>query len=183
MVRPEREMPSGSRSRRRYRQDRGAYAADGRAALRASWGREPSDAEVIGEHNARMRATRKDADRQGAMASIDDLRPLTTYAVDQRDDILDEPDFVLHPSEGRRLVKALLDAAAAGDDPEIRMAAQVWLSRYYAPGPSAGVLGTVSQLVAQIGCPQTHALDLISCLKGMGAAMLHEQFGIDGDAV
>lgn len=54
-----------------------------RRRMEADLGREPSDDELIADFNARVSARRADAARQGALASLEDLRPAAAVSLDQ----------------------------------------------------------------------------------------------------
>lgn len=74
---------------------------------------DPSDFELVGFHNDRMLATRKDAARQGVLTTKDALRPVTAVSLNDPDvavharlSTIDEPD-VGAPERARKLADVI----------------------------------------------------------------------------
>ncbi|OCI32863.1 hypothetical protein [Oerskovia enterophila] len=150
-----------------------------RDQLRANQHREPTDAETVEAHNEQVSLTRKDAAYQGALATAADLGEVGALNIDNHDRVVDEPDFILHPTEGRELVKTILDAAGTSGDPVVAAVADAWAGSYYSQ--EEGQLATTAQISQALDLPERRVRRVLVQVRGMGIEILERRFGITAD--
>jgi hypothetical protein len=106
-----------------------------RDEMRLSLSREPTDDEVVKEHNTRMYANRSNPVKQGVLATVDDLSVYRATAdVDNHD--YEQPidtEFV-HPVEAR----SLPGSKDQRDNERFGEAAELWLSGLYSAAAKSG---------------------------------------------
>lgn len=149
-----------------------------RDELRAAHGQEPSDRDVESEHNRRMVATRKDAAKQGMLVNAGEIS-FARPAVDIQDLELSAltPDAgLLHPTEGPRLVAALIAKARMIGGATADVAA-CWLSGVYGSEGDQRVL-TPREVADQLGLPQASAAAQIRKVRTLAKRVLAEQLDI-----
>lgn len=149
-----------------------------RDELRSTHGHEPSDREVESEHNRRMGATRKDAAKQGVLVTAGEIM-LTRPATDIHDlelAALTPEGGLLHPTEGPRLVAAVIIKARAIGGVTADVAA-CWLSGVYGSEGYQRVL-TPREVSEQLGLPQASAAAQIRKVRTLAKRVLAEQLGI-----
>lgn len=154
-----------------------------RDAMRMEFGREPSDREVVDEHNARMRKSRSNAAKQGVLASVDDLG-VYRAAADVDDHDRSEPvdtDFVLHPVEGPKFIKLLVERTAAYNE-RLGEAASLWLSGLYREdGPP--MIATAEEIAEALDVSKSTARAYIRKIKEYAVVVAQEEFNITEDDV
>lgn len=149
-----------------------------RDELRATHGHEPSDREVESEHNRRMTATRKDAAKQGMLVNAGEVM-LTRPAADIHDlelAALTPEGGLLHPTEGPRLVAAVIIKARAIGGVTADVAA-CWLSGVYGSEGDQRVL-TPREVSEVLGLPQASAAAQIRKVRTLAKRVLADQLGI-----
>lgn len=148
-----------------------------RDEIRAA-GSEPTDHEVVEEHNRRMRASRKDPARQGMIATVEDLRLAATAAnIDDHDRMGPMEDgCVLHPSEGPEFVRSVVEAAR-GRSELVSKVAEAWLSGVYSGSGAEQVL-SVSEVADALKISRSAASEHIRYVKALAATILAEDLGI-----
>lgn len=145
-----------------------------RAELAALRGREPTTAEVVDTTNERLAATRKDPARQGMVVSRSDalaLRGALSFdeTLDSQQPARTEPDFVLHPVEGRELVASVVRAARA-EDRTLGQVAALWLGEAYASGPPDR--DTVRWIAGRLGLTRRQTLRHVERVRRLGVTHL-----------
>lgn len=165
--------------RRRYRE-----AQRTRTILRDKLEREPTDAEVVEETNARMTSLRKDAANQGILISLDDLRlPSSNESVeilaDVPDDFMDD-GFVLHPVEGKALVAEIISHCRQRGE-LIGRFASLWLAEAYTSGRSDIGGDTVAYICRTLEITRARFAELDSEVKRLAQELLRDK-GIEGIA-
>lgn len=147
-----------------------------RADLRAKFGREPSDVEIIDAANENMRARRSNPEKQGALVDLSDLRVIVPAA-----DILDhdrvgedEDSAVITPVEGRMLIEYVINACEQlGED--VAVAAQTWLGGMYSEPPH---LGTASDVAEACSVTTQRATRLIALVRDVARSVAKQKFDI-----
>lgn len=86
-----------------------------RLAYMREHGCPPSDDDLIAYHNANVSTRRSDAQGQGALASLDDLRPITPISLDVAPLGAAPDGGVLSPVEGNELVRRTIHRCAQID--------------------------------------------------------------------
>lgn len=122
-----------------------------RESLRASYNREPTNAEIVDATNVKMLATRKDAARQSTICSIDDLRtdPVAYSLLDH--DIPDSSgDPLIAAHEAARTVAAVIKVCEQ-TSPMLGAVARSWLGDLY--NPSLQLIRTPAQIAEHMGIP------------------------------
>ncbi|MCY1157499.1 MAG: hypothetical protein MOP51_520 [Citricoccus sp.] len=149
-----------------------------RDEMRAATGAEPTDGELVHEHNRRMMATRKDAAKQGMLATAADLRiagpAVDIHALELA--VAGPEECLLHPTEGPALVRAVIARARTigGITADV---AQAWLAGVYASEGSQRVL-TTGEVAEQLGLTQESAAAQIRKVRRLAKRVLADQLGI-----
>lgn len=149
-----------------------------RDEMRAATGAEPTDGELTHEHNRRMMAARKDAAKQGMLATTADLRvagpAVDIHALELA--AVGPEESLLHPTEGPVLVRAVIERARriGGVTSDV---AQAWLSGVYASEGSQRVL-TTAEVAEQLGLTQESAAAQIRKVRTLAKRVLADQLGI-----
>lgn len=148
-----------------------------RDEMRAA-GSEPTDHEVVDEHNRRMRAARKDPARQGMIATIEDLRLAATAAnIDDHDRMGPMEDgCVLHPAEGPEFVRSVVEAAR-GKSEIVSKVAETWLSGVYS-GEGAEQVLSAAEVAERLDISRSSAASHIRFVKALAVQILAEDLGI-----
>lgn len=108
-----------------------------REALRAQFDREPTNEEIVEKTNEKMRATRKDPERQSMICSLDDLRTdPVAYSIGEHDIAGAEAESLLAPHEASRAIAAVIKAATAHSD-SMGIIARAWIGDLYNPAVQA----------------------------------------------
>jgi hypothetical protein len=149
-----------------------------RDELRAAGGREPEDRELEAEHNRRMAASRKDAAKQGMLALAGEAalaRPVVDIHALELAAVTPEGGL-LHPTEGPRLVRAVIAKAQAIGGVTADVAA-CWLSGVYDSEGDQRVL-TPREVAEQLGLPAQSASAQIRKVRAVAKRVLAEELGI-----
>lgn len=154
-----------------------------RDEMRLELGREPSDEEIVITHNTRMRANRSNPVKQGVIATVDDLHVWRASAdVDDHDraEMID-PEFVLHPVEGPKFIKLLVERTAEYNE-RLGEAADLWLSGVYrTDGPP--LIRTPDEIAEKMGVSRSTARSYIRKIREYAIEVAAEAFGITADDV
>lgn len=149
-----------------------------RDEMRQSMSDEPTKQQIVDEHNRRMRASRKDPERQGVIATVDDLIITgRSVNVDDHEQVGPMEDgCVLHPAEGPRFVQSVVEAAEelGGVTADV---ASTWLAGVYATEGYQQVL-SVDEVAAALGIEKSVASTQIRKVKALARKVLIEQLGI-----
>jgi hypothetical protein len=150
-----------------------------RDEMRLALSREPTDNEVVTEHNTRMYANRSNPVKQGVLATVDDLSVYRATAdVDNHD--YEQPidtEFVLHPVEGPKFIKLLVEKTSEYNE-RLGEAAELWLSGLYS---GSGEIGTPEKIAEAMGVSQSTARSYIRKIKEHAVIVASEAFGITAD--
>lgn len=150
-----------------------------RDEMRLALSREPSDDEVVKEHNTRMYANRSNPVKQGMLATVDDLSVYRATAdVDNHD--YEQPidtEFVLHPVEGPKFIQLLVEKTSEYNE-RLGEAAELWLSGLYS---GSGEIGTPEKIAEALGVSQSTARSYIRKIKEHAVIVASEAFGITAD--
>jgi hypothetical protein len=149
-----------------------------RDEMRAVTGSEPSGRELEAEHNRRMAATRKDAAKQEMLVTaggFDPTRPAEDIHALELAAAAPEGGL-LHPTEGPRLVRAVIEKAQVigGVTADV---ATCWLSGVYSSEGDQRVL-TAREVAEQLGLPQQSASAQIRKVRAVAKRVLAEELGI-----
>lgn len=147
-------------------------------------GHEPTDAEVVARHNETMWETRSNPVKQGMIATVEDLR-LGRDAVDIDDHQQDltqpiDSEFVLHPVEGPKFLKLLVERTTEYNA-VLGQAADLWLSGLF-NGPEPRI-ASVKEVAAGMGISTATARSHIRKIKEHAMRVAAEEFGITEDDV
>lgn len=144
----------------------------------AASGVEPTDRELAREHNRRMRATRKDAARQGVLVTPADLwtaRPAVDIHALELSTAQPE-DCLLDPAEGPVLVRAVIERARTIGGVTAQVA-EAWLSGVYASEADQRVL-TPREVAEELGLSPESATAQIRKVRLLARRVLADQLGI-----
>lgn len=151
-----------------------------RDAMRMELKREPSDREVVDTHNEKMRRTRSNAVKQGVIASVDDLRTYRACAdVDDHDRA--EPidtEFVLHPVEGPRFLKLLVQRTGEYNE-RLGTAAELWLGGLFG-GEYPPRIASIEEIADAMGVSRSTARSYVRKIKEYAIVVAEEEFDITG---
>ncbi|MCC3299449.1 hypothetical protein [Arthrobacter caoxuetaonis] len=149
-----------------------------RDAMRMELKREPTDCEVVETHNEKMRRTRSNAVKQGVIASVDDLRTYRACAdVDDHDRA--EPidtEFVLHPVEGPRFLKLLVQRTAEYNE-RLGTAAELWLGGLFS-GEYPPRISSIEEIADAMGVSRSTARSYVRKIKEYAVLVAEEEFDI-----
>lgn len=143
--------------------------------------REPTDAEVVAEHNRRMRARRKNPEKSGMIASVDDMKVQHHAAdVDYHDRVAEnDPDCVIHPMEGPRFRADILNAAYRHSE-LLGQAAQIFIVSVTDGSEGRNVFVDMAR---GLGITQAKAGELFVQIQEVAREMLLQDWGLDQAAV
>lgn len=152
----------------------------------AELGREPSREELVESFNARIRSRRKDAERSGMIATVDDLRPQAPVEFDpgtserELPPAADADELPMLGVHATVLTRAILDEAALAEDPDLRIVADAWLGHILETPP---FVSTEDEIVAETGLPLTRVELLRDQVMLLARQVLAYKFDIrpDGD--
>ena len=145
--------------------------------LRAELGRDPSQEEVIESYNARVMASRKDAARQGVVATVADFNDVAPVGLDST---LNMPaashhdDLPLASVEARPLLRAVLVAAGAVD-PVLRLVVQEWLGHFDDDPP---FIATVSEIADALTLDEDTVRNLLVQAGALCRKVAEDEFGV-----
>ncbi|HEX9089636.1 MAG TPA: HTH domain-containing protein [Arthrobacter sp.] len=155
-----------------------------RDEMRFELGREPTDDEIVETHNTKMRSNRSNPVKQGVIATADDLHVWRASAdVDDHDraETMLDADFVLHPVEGPKFIKLLVERTAEYNE-RLGEAAGLWLSGLYrTDGPP--LIRTPEEIAEAMGVSRSTARSYIRKIKEYAVEVASEAFGITADDV
>jgi hypothetical protein len=162
---------------------RGQLAATRRELL-ATNQCEPSDEEVVEQTNARMRATRKNPEKQGMICTISDLyiHSDVSEILDSDDAVAPQDDFLVHSSEGPVIVEAIIaDATSVHED--LGLVADAWLGDLYGPDPAEpiGQVRTVAEVAQLVGMTRSVVTDHVATIRSRAAVVVANIVGITPD--
>lgn len=168
------ENPSGTTSLARRKRE----LARTHAALRAEMNAEPTPEQIVEATNARMRAKRSDAARQGMISTLEDLDPVGTVPLLPEEN--DAPvwmhsDAPLAPHEARQFLRAAI-ARAMEVDERLAKVLSAWLGSVFDPAIAAP--RPVSEVAAIVGLRIPQTAELIAAGQDLCAAVLLERFGV-----
>lgn len=154
-----------------------------RDAMRHELGREPNDDEVVAEHNRNMWKSRSNPVKQGMLATVEDMGvKRESVDIENHDRDYNQPidtEFVLHPVEGPKFVKLLVDRTAEYN-PVLGQAADLWLSGLYAEGQEPRT-ASVKEVAEAMGISTATARSHIRKIKEHAVRVAAEEFGISAD--
>lgn len=154
-----------------------------RDEMRIALHREPSDEEIVTTHNTRMRANRANPVKQGVIATVDDLHVWRASAdVDDHDRAgTIDAEFVLHPVEGPKFIKLLVERTSEYNE-RLGEAAELWLSGLYrTDGPP--VIRTPEEIAEAMGVSRSTARSYTRKIREYAVVVASEAFGITADDI
>lgn len=154
-----------------------------RDEMRIALHREPTDEEIVTTHNTRMRANRANPVKQGVIATVDDLHVWRASADVEDHDRAGtiDAEFVLHPVEGPKFIKLLVERTTEYNE-RLGEAAELWLSGLYrTDGPP--VIRTPEEIAEALDVSRSTARSYIRKIKEYAVVVASEAFGITADDV
>ena len=149
-----------------------------RDEIRRELGREPSPQEIVDTHNLRMYASRSNPVKQGVIAKVEDLQVSRLHDnVDDHD--FSEPidtDFVLHPVEGPRFVRLIVERTSAYNE-RLGAAAELWLSGLYREDQPPRI-ATVDEIAEALDVSPSTARGYVRKIKEHAVLIAQEEFAI-----
>lgn len=150
-----------------------------RDALRAQFDREPTHQEILEATNAKMRATRKDPERQSVLCTIDDLRAdPVAYALLDHDVAGVEHDPLLASHEAARTITAVIRVAAQTSY-SLGLVARAWIGDLYNPAVQA--VRTPSEIAALLGMQPPAVSRHLAQLRVVARSYLADMLSITED--
>ena len=168
------EKPSGTTSLARRQRE----LARTQAALRADLNAEPTAEQIVEVTNARMRAKRKDAERQGMICTIEDLQqPTNVPLLPEENDapVWMESDTPLAPHEARSFLRRAIEAAMEVDERLARVLS-TWLGSTF--DENVGGPRPVGEVARMMGLRVAEAAELIAAAQDLAVRVLEEEFGV-----
>lgn len=137
----------------------------------------PNDKELVDRHNARMRATRTNAVKQGAMATVEDLKVAATVDVDSMRSlgIEEQRDCVLHPAESETFQRSVV-AHCAAESENLGKIAAIWMELISAGAPPAEATAAICQRLPELSPAQVRRR--IHSIRALAVQMLESQLNI-----
>lgn len=146
--------------------------------MRDELGREPSKAEVVESFNAKIIAARKDAGRQGMIATIDDLESVRVLPLDTTAFMpvaAHEDDMPLATEDAKPLVAATLRRARGEAEPVLLQVIEAWLGHLL---DSDAYLGQVDDIVAETGLDDDTVRNLMVDAVSLCRQVAADEFGV-----
>lgn len=158
-----------------------------RRELAIASGRQPSDAEVVAEVNRLARLTRSDPRKQGALVTLDDVRPPVVTSLDGLvesfgdtfADALDDEDAPISRVEARALVARIVDACR-GVSPVLGEVAACWIGDALAEPPVIRDPGEIRETLA---LARGEALDLLDGCRLIATTICEREYGMSSPFV
>ena len=152
-----------------------------RDEIRRELGREPSPQEIVDTHNARMHENRANPVKQGVIATVEDLRVSRIHDdVDDHDYAAPiDTDFILHPVEGPRFVKLIVERTGSYNE-RLGQAAELWLSGLYREGQPPRI-ATVEEISEALDVSASTARSYVRKIKEYAVLVAREEFAITED--
>lgn len=177
-----------------------------RDTMRTAMQAEPTNQEVIAEHNEKMYRNRSNPIKQGMVASVDDAKYSRSFSnIDDHDNHHDERatdgggDFVLHPTEGPQFLAKLIKQCEQIDEQEadtsaskrrrstpaitspLAKTAAAWFGPLYDADPEGPRTATITQISEVLGISATTARAYVFRVRQAAITVCAEQFGITAD--
>ena len=150
-----------------------------REALRAQYDREPTNDEIVDATNAKMRATRKDPERQSMICSVDDLRTdPVAYAISEHDAVVSGTDSLLAPHEASGAVAAVIKVAA-GHSEALALIAKAWIGDLY--NPAVQTIRSPAQIAEVLGMKPSAVSRQLAHLRVLARSYLADVLAITED--
>lgn len=150
-----------------------------REALRAQFDREPTNEEIVEKTNEKMRATRKDPERQSMICSLDDLRTdPVAYSIGEHDLPGAEAESLLAPHEATGTIAAVIRAAATHSD-TLALVARAWIGDLY--NPAVQSIRTPSQIAELLDMTPAAVSRQMSQLRVVARSYLADVLAITED--
>lgn len=140
-------------------------------------GSEPTDREVVEEHNRRMRARRKNPEKSGMIATLDDIK-VQHHAtdVDLHDRVVEtDPDCIIHPMEGPKFRRDIVASAYQVSD-ELGHAAEIFVVSVSDGSEGRSVF---LEMARGLGVTQAAAAELFVQVQEVARKMLMDEWGIE----
>lgn len=150
-----------------------------REALRAKFDREPTNVEIVEATNEKMRATRKDPERQSMICSLDDLRTdPVTYSIGDHDIAGSEAESLLAPHEASGTVAAVIKLATSHSE-TLGIVAKAWIGDLY--NPAVQTIRTPAQIAEMLGMTPAAVSRQLSQLRVVARSYLADVLAITDD--
>lgn len=160
---------------------RRAQLAATRRELLAANQCEPTDLEIVEQTNARMRATRKNPEKQGMVCTVSDLyiHSDVSEVLDRDEAVAPQDDFLVHSSEGPVIVEAII-ADATDVHENLGLVADAWLGDLYGPDPHepTGQVRTVTEIVELLGMDRSTVMNCVATIRSRAAVVVANIVGI-----
>lgn len=142
--------------------------------------RQPTEQEIVDAANERLLREHKNAKRSGMMCTIDDLHRSTVAASLETcgpDSVStpDTEDYLLHPVEGPKLVRRVIDALVAGGRVELAEFADLWLGDLYGDEP---IIREPKELAEMLKTTKPKVTKRMSEVQQVAKEVLSSNFGI-----
>ncbi|GEL47781.1 hypothetical protein CHO01_28970 [Cellulomonas hominis] len=168
------EKPSGTTSLARRQRELNRT----QAALRAELNAEPTPEQIVEVTNARMRAKRKDAKREGMISTVEDLQqPTNVPLLPEENDapVWMHSDAPLAPHEARKFLTVAI-ARAMETDERLARVLGAWLGSTF--DEAIGAPRPVSEVAALMGMRVAETAELIAAAQDLAVRVLVNEFGV-----
>lgn len=151
-----------------------------REALRSAFDREPTNPEIVEATNVKMRAVRKDPDRQGMICSVDDLRTdPVAYALVNQNDVADSSDDPLLASHEASRTIASVIRVAEQTSVILGQVARCWIGDLY--NPAVQTIRTPTQIAGELGMTAAAVSRQLAHLRVVARSYLSDVLAITED--
>lgn len=168
------EKPSGTTSLARRQRE----LARTQAALRAELNAEPTPEQIVEVTNARMRAKRKDAERQGMISTVEDLQqPSNVPLLPEENDapVWMHSDAPLAPHEARSFLRRAIACAMEADE-RLAKVLGAWLGSTF--DENIGGPRPVNEVAQMMGLRIAETAELIAAAQDLAVQVLQNEFGV-----
>ena len=150
-----------------------------REALRAQYDREPTNPEIVEATNVKMRATRKDPERQSMICTLEDLRTdPVAYSLLDHDVAGVEQDTLIATHEAARTIAAVIQVAHQTSE-TLGNIARAWIGDLY--NPAVQSVRTPAQISEMLGMPPAAVSRQLSNLRVVARSYLADMLAITED--
>lgn len=147
------------------------------ALLRTALNHEPTREEILDETNRRIRATRKDPEREGLVCTSDDFNPIgeTTQLHDYTHAQTPEDDYLVHSTEWPALITECVDRATRRSE-ELGQIADA----YYADAFGDGFTGAVrhpKDIASTVGVSYARVVEALAEIQAISREVVRDFLG------
>jgi hypothetical protein len=137
----------------------------------------PSDRELVAHHNEKVMSTRSNAVKQGALATLEDLRVTATVEIESMRSlgIEEERDCVLHPAESETFQRSVV-AHCKSQSETLGQVAAIWMEMISAGSPQSEAIAAICQQLPDLSAAQVRRR--IHRIRALAVDMLESQLDI-----